>query len=95
MTGAQIEYVHNPREEAESNELCVANSQLLRMGLVPTTLDAALMREVAEIAQRYVHRCDLGKIPSRSLWNHARMRSAQSEPARTPGGATDAMLAAS
>jgi UDP-sulfoquinovose synthase len=68
MTGATIELVPNPRKEASGNDLYVENRQLLELGLQPITLEDDLLREVTEIAQRYAHRCDLDKIPARSLW---------------------------
>jgi UDP-sulfoquinovose synthase len=68
MTGAEIDFVDNPRKEAQENELAAANRQLLDLGLQPTTLQGDLMREVTEIAMRYRHRCDLDKIPARSQW---------------------------
>ena len=68
ITGAEIDYVDNPRNEAPENTLMVENRQLLDLGLKPTTLEEGLLREVSEIAQRYRDRCDLDKIPARSRW---------------------------
>jgi UDP-sulfoquinovose synthase len=68
LTGADIDYVDNPRNEAAENELFVANDELLKLGLVPTTLEDGLLLEVTEIAQRYADRCDRSRIPARSLW---------------------------
>ncbi|HET6818591.1 MAG TPA: NAD-dependent epimerase/dehydratase family protein [Mycobacteriales bacterium] len=68
MTGAEIDYVDNPRNEAAENELLVANDNLLELGLVPTTLEEGLLLEVTEIAERFAHRCDASRIPCRSLW---------------------------
>ena len=68
MTGAEIDYVDNPRKEAAENELFVANDHLLELGLHPITLKDDLLSEVTEIAQRYRDRCDLSKIPARSQW---------------------------
>ncbi len=68
MTGAEIRHVKNPRNEADTNELTVANLGLRSLGLVPTTLDTALLREITEIAQRFASRCDPAKIPCVSLW---------------------------
>jgi UDP-sulfoquinovose synthase len=68
LTGVEIDHVKNPRNEAEENDLLVENGQLIELGLSPITLEEGLLEEVTAIAQRYVDRVDIDKIPARSLW---------------------------
>lgn len=80
LTGARVEFLPNPREEAEENELEVRNDRLLGLGLKPVTLEAGLLHEVTEIARSWAHRADLSRIPCRSTWNATRT-AAQPSPA--------------
>jgi UDP-sulfoquinovose synthase len=70
LTGVEIDYVENPRNEAAENELLVENKQLIELGLAPITLEEGLLEEVTQIAMRYADRVDVDKIPARSLWRH-------------------------
>jgi len=68
-TGAEIAFLDNPRNESEENELWVENSKFLANGLNPTTLDEGLFDEIINIANKFKDRCDLEKIPCKSLWS--------------------------
>ena len=75
LTGTQISYLPNPRNEAEENELVVDNDQFLELGLNPITLQEGLLDELLEVARKYKHRIDLGRIPCVSAWNRERAAS--------------------
>jgi UDP-sulfoquinovose synthase len=80
LTGARVDHLPNPRNEAIENDLIVDNRCFLELGLKPTTLDDGLLTEVVDVARRWADRCDRSKIPCRSAWT-----SRQAEAIRSSG----------
>ena len=79
LTGAEIQYLPNPRNEADENELHVENECFLELGLKPTTLESGLLEEVAKIAGKYKHNCDTRRIRCVSYWNSDRQQAAEQD----------------
>ncbi|HET9160598.1 MAG TPA: NAD-dependent epimerase/dehydratase family protein [Caulobacteraceae bacterium] len=72
LTGAEIAFLPNPRQEADENELAVENKGLIGLGLKPITLHEGLLAEIAEVARAYIDRADPTKVPCLSAWNAER-----------------------
>ncbi len=77
LTGADINYLPNPRNEAVENDLIVDNKCFIELGLDPTTLDNGLLEEVVEVAKKYSNRCDLKRIPCVSSWTKKQAEAIQ------------------
>lgn len=78
LTGAEIDYVENPRLEAAENDLAAANDGLRSFGWRPIALKAGLLDETIHIAQKYADNCDRSLIPCTSLW----LQPVQTAPAK-------------
>jgi len=79
LTGADINYLPNPRNEAVENDLIVDNKCFIELGLNPTTLDNGLLEEVVEVAKKYSNRCDLKRIPCVSSWTKKQAEAIKSK----------------
>ena len=72
MTGVDVNFIPNPRQEAAENELDVSNRKFCNLGLDPITLDTGLFDEVTEVVKKYKSRCNPTKILPASFWNKKR-----------------------
>ena len=75
LTGAEVNYLPNPRNEAVENDLIVDNRCFIELGLKPTTLDDGLLTEVVEVARRWSDRCDRTRIPCISAWTSTQAKA--------------------
>ena len=95
LTGAQLRFYANPRNEQAENTLSVENRKFLDLGLNPTTLDDGLLSEIVEIAQRHKDRCDRSKILATARWTKERRIDHEGRRAPHNEGVDDKRRAAS
>ena len=84
LTGAEMQFLENPRNEAEENDLNVENSNLLELGLEPVFLKDNLLEEVRQTAGKYVERCDKSKIPCLTSWTREIGKRTLNSPSNRP-----------
>jgi UDP-sulfoquinovose synthase len=69
LTGAEIRYYKNPRNEDPKNELKFANEGFKSLGWEPKLLEYALIEDVMKIAHKWKDRVDIDKVIPTSLWD--------------------------
>ncbi len=69
---ARIEYVENPRVEAEGHYYNVRHARLEELGLKPTLLSMALIDHLFDVVERYKDRVDLAAIMPTVRWRETR-----------------------
>ena len=70
MTGCEIRYYNNPRNEDAQNDLLFINKGFKSLGWNPILLQDALLTEINNIAKKYKFRCDKDKIICTSVWKN-------------------------
>ncbi len=82
LTGAEVAFLPNPRKEAEENDLIVRNDQFLQLGLNPIRLEEGLLTEVVDVARKFAHRIDRGRVPAVSAWTKELAERVDRDPER-------------
>ena len=91
VTGATIEHVPNPRNEAAENELEMRNATLRGLGLNPILLSEGLTTETREIAAPFKDRIDRNQILARSAWNRTRQAELDQAATKVPAAEAEPM----
>jgi UDP-sulfoquinovose synthase len=68
LTGAEINFLENPRVEALENNLTVSNESFLDLNLTPIKLSDQLIQEVENIVLKYQNRIDPTYFKPASFW---------------------------
>jgi UDP-sulfoquinovose synthase len=68
-TGANIEYLSNPRKESAENELLVKNDGLKSLGFEPTLLSDKLLDDIISLAKLYSDSINASVIRSKARWS--------------------------
>lgn len=68
LTGAEINFLENPRVEALENNLTVSNQSFLDLNLTPIKLSDQLIQEVENIVLKYQNRIDPTYFKPASFW---------------------------
>lgn len=69
LTGAEIRYYKNPRNEALFNDLRFTNEGFKNLGWEPIYLEKGLLEDVLLITDKYIDNCDKSKIICTATWD--------------------------
>lgn len=72
LTGTPINFVPNPRQEAEENNLQVIHSKFSQLGQQGVKVATGALKEISETVEKYDHLIDTNIIPCRTAWNKER-----------------------
>ena len=68
ISGAEVRYFSDPRNETQVNSLALETNGFTSMGLVPITLQEGLLQEVRGTVEGNKERCNYEKIICTSIW---------------------------
>lgn len=67
LTGVELQFVENSRNEPQENELDISNAAFTAMGFKPQMLNEHLIGEVTGVVKRHAFRCDRSKFLPREM----------------------------